>query len=738
MARRPPGVVWVMRQTWCRILAAGVLSLSVAASNGRAETGEWLAPEEVFPLGIDSGIAANASDEPACVFAMPIHVPGANWLRVVFEEATLPSSPSGERAFLRITSALDGAEQILDRDALRQWARTSAYFNGDTVLVELIAPAGVSGCRVVIAEARRDTESGGPRNTCGPTDDRMASNDPRSARLLPVGCTGWLIRDVNYCFLSAGHCAGSGLQTVQFNVPLSTASGAIQHPPPSDQYAVDPASLQVVTGGISIGNDWAYFGVFDNSTTGRTPFESQGDAFTLTTTPTVAMGQILRKTGFGTVTTPVSPTLNQAQKTLAGPIVAAEGTFLRYQIDSSGGDSGSPVFDESSGIAVAIHTNGGCTSAGGFNSGCSVLHPGLQAALASPTGVCIPKYFDITYPIGRPGFVQSIGGTGMRVSIDGRNGYVVDPTRLQLHYDAGQGFQRSQLEPTGGDLYFAHFPPIPCGTPVRYYISAGPPGGGEQLDPPDAPSHLYYTISASGVTTIASFDFETQGGWTVSNVNVTGGAWERGTPAGDGSRGDPRTDFDGSGQCYLTGNGPGDTDVDGGPTRLWSPAFNLAAVTRPYISYARWFTNDNMDSDRLEVEISNNFGASWSSVESVSHTVGWVMQYVNVASLVTPTNLVRIRFAVADEPNNSLTEAAVDAVTVFDLVCPAPGACRKGDVNQDGKIDGGDLQAFTTFLTVGGDPGSAGYCASDVNGSGGVDFDDVPLMINCIMLGGCP
>src|SRR5690606_41991992 len=99
---------------------------------------------------------------------------------------------------------------------------------------------------------------------CGPTDDRLPSNDPRAARGVPVGCTVNMIDDFNHQFLTAGHCvSGGNLEVVQFNVPLSNGNGSINHPGPEDQYSVDPESMQFANGGI--GNDWSYFGVFDNS-----------------------------------------------------------------------------------------------------------------------------------------------------------------------------------------------------------------------------------------------------------------------------------------------------------------------------------------------------------------------------------------------------------------------------------------------------------------------------------------
>jgi len=150
------------------------------------------------------------------------------------------------------------------------------------------------------------------------------------------------------------------------------------------------------------------------------------------------------------------------------------------------------------------------------------------------------------------------------------------------------------------------------------------------------------------------------------------GAWQRAIPNGGGGRGDPPSDFDGSGFCYVTQNGAGDTDVDGGPTRLLSPVLDLSSTSDPLISYARWFYNDDNDIDRMTVEISNNGGTTWTLVESIAGSTGWVLKQIRVADYVTPNSQVRMRFSVADQPNDSVTEAGLDAFAIRELVCSQP------------------------------------------------------------------
>ena len=170
-----------------------------------------------------------------------------------------------------------------------------------------------------------------------------------------------------------------------FNVPLSGSDGSLSHSPPSDQYSFDLASLQYINNGI--GDDWAYFGVFPNSNTLLTALEAQGGKFDLVTNVPKVQGQAIRITGYGTDSTP--PEHNQVQQTHVGPYAEFVETVVRYETDTIGGNSGSPIIDESSGATIGVHTHGGCDSSPPpYNQGTALNNAGLQAALRNPLGVC--------------------------------------------------------------------------------------------------------------------------------------------------------------------------------------------------------------------------------------------------------------------------------------------------------------------------------------------------------------
>jgi RHS repeat-associated protein len=69
-------------------------------------------------------------------------------------------------------------------------------------------------------------------------------------------------------------------------------------------------------------------------------------------------------------------------------------------------------------------------------------------------------------------------------------------------------------------------------------------------------------------------------------------------------------------------------------------------------------------------------------------------------------------------------------------VNPVIGTCTRGDVNEDGFVNGGDLAPFLSVL-FGTDTDPAHICAADIDGNGVVDFTDSELLDCCILAGGC-
>ncbi len=203
-----------------------------------------------------------------------------------------------------------------------------------------------------------------------------------------------------------------------------------------------------------------------------------------------------------------------------------------------------------------------------------------------------------------------------------------------------------------------------------------------------------FTLSLTGPDCIVCPDilfedhFETDLGWTVQNsVDLFDGAWQRGDPVGDGSRGDPTDDFDGGGQCYLTDNAGGNSDVDGGPTYLISPTLDLSSQDVS-LTYAYWLGRDDADGDdHITVDVSTNNGTSWTPIAThTTSTNGWLTHNVLLDLFASLTATSRVRFGIKDLPNNSVVEAGIDAV-VFSRPCFPD--CNSNAVNDAVDISSG-------------------------------------------------
>ena len=79
------------------------------------------------------------------VWSEVVEVGDAEWVRLRFRDVVLAKSTEQVReSYIRVTSLEDGYEQYLDTESLVEWGNTTAYFNGTSVLVELMASPNVS------------------------------------------------------------------------------------------------------------------------------------------------------------------------------------------------------------------------------------------------------------------------------------------------------------------------------------------------------------------------------------------------------------------------------------------------------------------------------------------------------------------------------------------------------------------------------------------------------------------
>jgi hypothetical protein len=262
--------------------------------------------------------------------------------------------------------------------------------------------------------------------------------------------------------------------------------------------------------------------------------------------------------------------------------------------------------------------------------------------------------------------------------------YVPGSGKLHYRYD-GTGDIASDLVHLGGDLYRATLPAPDCGDRPEFFFTARGERWG-RVEHPSAPGSRPYWSTVGIGTAVFADDFETDKGWVVDDdPELEDGSWDRGVPVGGGNRGDPPTDADGSGSCYLTDNVDGNSDVDGAWTRLVSPALDLSECDEARVRFALWYTNnhgDNPQMDVLRVSVSSDGGLNWTLVDSVGPLTpmptDWHERSFVVGDHTALTGDVRVRFEASDLPGGSLVEAGIDAFRVERIECDPTGSAEGG------------------------------------------------------------
>jgi len=336
-------------------------------------------PKIMFESFSDSGISWKAKP----VEKKHVSVPGADWIRIHFEDYNL-----GQESFIRIYGS-DGAKQELNTVSMQNWDYLSARFNGGIVAIYLYKSPDDDGIyfRVKNVSVGKNNEEkkldiseiniSDKEATCGIKDDRirLENQDLRIARVMGVGCTAWLIADGS--LLTAGHCVGPKMTYVEFNVPLSNEDGATNAPFPIHAYPIDlqsikftPPTQDLTDNTDNYGKEWAVFRVHPNSNHGLLPHQAYNNFFRISNT---RLGESLRITGFGIDNSPPgkkSPnfrnSFSQTQQTHFGNyleeiIVDSNQAYLSYRVDTMKGNSGSPIIEsEDPTVSIGIHTDAGC------------------------------------------------------------------------------------------------------------------------------------------------------------------------------------------------------------------------------------------------------------------------------------------------------------------------------------------------------------------------------------------
>ncbi len=286
----------------------------------------------------------------------------------------------------------------------------------------------------------------------------------------------------------------------------------------------------------------------------------------------------------------------------------------------------------------------------------------------------------------------------------------VDPSSVTLlaRVEGAESFTQVEMIDNGSSEFIAHLPDAPCGESIEYYFSATSQSGVNEIYPINGDSNPLTALSQL-VTTACDDDMESDSGWSVGppSDTATTGVWERANPQSTSAQ--PEDDHTpGVGTlCWITdgdaGTSVGSFDIDGGSTTLTSPMMDASeSGDGAELIYWRWYSNDagaSPNEDTMIVEISEDNGSSWSTLELVTENAdAWVEKRFLISEITTNAiDQIRIRFTASDLINGSIVEAGVDDLRIVAVGCPGNIA----DLNGDGEYDFLDISEFLTSYNTG-------------------------------------
>ena len=389
--------------------------------------------------------------------------------------------------------------------------------------------------------------------------------------------------------------------------------------------------------------------------------------------------------------------------------------------DDGCGTTGGPATASTSvtsGLTYYIRVTGWSGSVGNY-----VLN--ISGPACAPTAP-----LSINLPNGAPNSVSPTSGATFDVQIaDVSETYATGTAQVHYRFDGG-AYLTAALSDLGGGSFSASLPAGACGQTAEFYVSAESTIGSVVTSPATAPASVY-AAPVGLVDVLIADNFETDMGWTTDPGSASSGQWQRGVPVNDPSWAyDPASDSDGSGQCYLTQNQAGNTDVDGGDVLLISPVIDMSAgnVTIEYDYYL--YLTDASGLDWLRLAISSNGTAGpWTNIaeHNTDGGLGWrhhtiTQTELDSAGVVLGANMA-LRFRAIDADPQSIVEAGVDALRISTFTCGGAPPCL-GDLDGDFDIDLTDLALLLSDFDC------SGGCVGDVDGDGDTDLTDLAVLLS--------
>ena len=336
---------------------------------------------------------------------------------------------------------------------------------------------------------------------------------------------------------------------------------------------------------------------------------------------------------------------------------------------------------------------------------------------------------------GIPGFVTPDQPYEIVLRVEPLGGEALDDGSVALYSrPEGGSWTSIALSSLGDNRFSGDLPAIECVERIEFYAAASGTSGTNYADPSLAPTSGYTAIAADGQETLLRDDMESDTpDWSVVNdSSLETGAWERVDPLGTlfgSTPAQPEDDATAGAdaiRCWVTQNGSqggsvGEADVDGGPTSLVSPRFDLS-VGDGTIAYSRWMY-DSDGEDLLQTYVSNDDGTSWTFVHSTLSTSSeWESTSFVVSEYLQPSDMVRVAWSIADANTASVVEAGVDNLQVDIFVCDQTEPCT-GDINNDGVVAVEDL--LLVLAAWGDAPGDP----ADLDDDGMVNVDDLLILL---------